>query len=100
LLFVKPFVAICHGRLFCDLFNLVLSGLVIIATWSVQSSVIEAMIHRTKYFFEKNHFCSYVRMVGRNSIKSHFSLTKQGFKSIKVQNKKSITPPITDRLRF
>ena len=30
LLFVKAFFAICHGRLFCDLFNLVLSGLVVI----------------------------------------------------------------------
>jgi hypothetical protein len=48
LLFVKPFFAICHGRLFCDLFNLVLSGLVIIGTWSVQTTVIEAMAYRTK----------------------------------------------------
>ena len=37
LLFAKAFFAICHGRLFRDLFNLVLSGLVIIGTWYVQT---------------------------------------------------------------
>ena len=35
LLFTKAFFAICHGRLFCDLFNLVLSGLIIIGAWPV-----------------------------------------------------------------